>query len=80
MLSAVALAVVLVQSSSADVAFPAAVCALAATTAVAWRSHAPEAAVGVAGAGMVGYGWLVGSQGILFEAMALLFVMYNAGR
>jgi signal transduction histidine kinase len=77
-LSALALAA---SSSSfgADVAFPAAVCALAATTSVAWRRRAPEAAVGVAGAGMVGYGWLAGSQGILFEAVALLLVMYSAG-
>jgi signal transduction histidine kinase len=54
-------------------------CALAATTSVGWRARGPEAAVVVAGAGLVGYGWLTGAQSMLAEPLALLLTMYTAG-
>ena len=59
-LSAAALAA-LPRSSGAGAVLLAVICALAATTTVAWRSRAPEAAVIVAGAGAVGE-WLTATH------------------
>jgi signal transduction histidine kinase len=76
-LSALALAR-LSSSPSAGVTLQAAVCALAATTSVAWRARAPKPALAVAGAGVAGFGWLVGSQFILPALVSLLLVIYSA--
>jgi signal transduction histidine kinase len=57
----------------------AAVCALAATTSVGWRSRAPEAAVLVAGAGLAGCAWADGPTSLLALALGLLLVSYTAG-
>jgi signal transduction histidine kinase len=55
-------------------------CALATTTSVAWRSRAPVMAVAVAGAGLVGYGWLTRSHSLLpGGVLALPLAMYSAG-
>jgi signal transduction histidine kinase len=68
----------LASSPGAGLALPASICALAATTSVAWRARAPEPALVVAGAGIAGYGWLAGSQFIFPGLVSLLLVMYSA--
>lgn len=81
-LSAAALAT-LPRSSGAGAVLLAVICALAATTTVAWRNRAPEAAVIVAGAGGIGYEWLVGTHTLqppdLVAGLAVLLAMYTAG-
>jgi signal transduction histidine kinase len=57
----------------------AAVCGLAATTSVGGRGRAPEAAVVVAGAGLVGYARLAPDGALLAVAFALLLTSYAAG-
>jgi signal transduction histidine kinase len=71
------------NSSTSDLSGLAVVCGLTATTTVAWRSRAPEAAVIVAGAATIGYEWLIGAQTFqscgLVVGLTVLLAIYTAG-
>jgi signal transduction histidine kinase len=54
-------------------------CALVATLSVCWRSRNPVASVVVAGAAMVGYGYVTRAQSMYAEPVALLLNFYSAG-
>ena len=66
------------HDGSAAAVAGAAACALAATTSVGWRGRAPEAAVVVAGAGLVGCARLAPAT-LLAVAFPLLLASYTAG-